>query len=74
MRKFVLVLAAAALASCSSVEDKLEGFKLPRQDVDRVQRALNVAVASTPDGDSDGTINGAEWVVFVQAAIAEYEK
>lgn len=74
IRKITGILVALTLASCSSIEDQLEGFKLPRRDVNRVQRALNAAVASTPDGDGDGTINGLEWVTFLRTAIFEYEK
>jgi hypothetical protein len=70
----VALLATFAASSCSAVEDRLDRFKLPRNDVGKAQRALEVALAASPDSDSDGTVNGLEWVAFIEAVVAEYEK
>lgn len=74
IRKLALLAACIAPVGCSSIEDRLDRFKLPRADVAKAQRAIEVALATSIDSDGDGTVNGLEWVAFVEAAIAEYEK
>lgn len=71
MRKLGLlaVLFVLVFSGCTTLEDELESISLPRADLQRVQEAIGVGLAATPDVNQNGMIDGFEWLVLIQNAV-----